>query len=382
MQQESENSVSDKNQSGQDSLATTARSGRDRWDFFEILARPVSAFITALAVASIGIFGNMALTNSNQSAKERAEIEQNTRLYTELLSRREQADSNLRKDMFTTILTRFLIEKQAAPDDAIKSISDRLLKLELLALNFGEALSLRPLFQEMNRSIESHSKNIKQKQGENPAEVFRTLFKPRLESLARRVSDQQISALSAGGAMFTVSTHPGNIGSSENDTEYQWLYSEASAKWKEEFSNKDPNEIGINKGDWINNEVKLQGNTFEVNGITRTYNIALSDINLNNSEVTVNLSIVDISDPNTSPPPVVMTFKLNYFNFPMIDNTRLSGDQRFALVLTKFNSEEISIVGICFPGMYASQRDKPFLDDVINQLQREQETIEDTSKGP
>lgn len=52
----------------------------------------------------------------------------------------------------------------------------------------------------------------------------------------------------------------------------------------------------------------------------------------------------------------------------MIDNTRLTGDQRFALVLKKFNKKEILIEGICFPGSYASYRDKPFLNDVVEQL--------------
>ena len=35
------------------------KSTRDIWDYIEILARPAAAFITALAVASIGIFGNI-----------------------------------------------------------------------------------------------------------------------------------------------------------------------------------------------------------------------------------------------------------------------------------------------------------------------------------
>ena len=64
-------------------------------------------------------------------------------------------------------------------------------------------------------------------------------------------------------------------------------------------------------------------------------------------------------------------FELNYFNFPMVDNTRLSDDQRFALIMTTFGDKAIHFAAICFPGKYSSQRDKPYLDDVIHRLQNE-----------
>ena len=64
-------------------------------------------------------------------------------------------------------------------------------------------------------------------------------------------------------------------------------------------------------------------------------------------------------------------FNLNFYNFPMVDNTRLSNDQRFALIMTKFEDTAIHFSAIIFPGKYSSQRDKPFLDDVIHRLRSE-----------
>lgn len=54
----------------------------------------------------------------------------------------------------------------------------------------------------------------------------------------------------------------------------------------------------------------------------------------------------------------------------MIDNVRLSGDQRFALVMEDFDldNETVKLVAVCFPGTYSSQRDQPLLADVIHQL--------------
>ena len=44
----------------------------------------------------------------NTSLDQRQQIENNTRLYAEMMGRREESDSNLRKDMFNSILNTFM----------------------------------------------------------------------------------------------------------------------------------------------------------------------------------------------------------------------------------------------------------------------------------
>ena len=59
---------------------------------------------------------------------------------------------------------------------------------------------------------------------------------------------------------------------------------------------------------------------------------------------------------------------MTFFDFPMIDNVRLSHDQRFALVLEDFDDEYVKLAAVWFPGVYSSQRDQPFLNDVVSRL--------------
>ena len=70
----------------------------------------------------------------------------NARLYSELTSRREESESALRKDMFTSIINSFLREGPATPEQ-------KMLNLELLVYNFHESLDLKPLFQHIQRNI-------------------------------------------------------------------------------------------------------------------------------------------------------------------------------------------------------------------------------------
>jgi hypothetical protein len=57
----------------------------------------------------------------------------------------------------------------------------------------------------------------------------------------------------------------------------------------------------------------------------------------------------------------------------MIDNTRLSGDQRCAVVLRKFNDGQSGLAEVrlvYFPGSRASLREKTFSDDILRNLEK------------
>ncbi|EFK10806.1 conserved hypothetical protein [delta proteobacterium NaphS2] len=85
-----------------------------------------------------------------------------------------------------------------------------------------------------------------------------------------------------------------------------------------------------------------------------------------------------------------LDFWVDYFDFPMIDNTRIKGGNRIAVVLSEFNVESsfkekheellegaglITVIG--FPEAYASMKDRAFLQDLLEHL------IErNTSSGP
>jgi hypothetical protein len=54
----------------------------------------------------------------------------------------------------------------------------------------------------------------------------------------------------------------------------------------------------------------------------------------------------------------------------MIDNTRLSHDQRCSVVLNAFEGELADITLAYFPGSYASLKEKPYYQEVVQNLMR------------
>src|SRR5687768_15262952 len=69
----------------------------------------------------------------NVSLNERQQVESNIRLYAEMMGRREEADSNLRKDMFNSILTNFM-----ARDPSLRLSSEELIRQQILSLRSEE----------------------------------------------------------------------------------------------------------------------------------------------------------------------------------------------------------------------------------------------------
>src|SRR5262249_41912521 len=69
-------------------------------------------------------------------------------------------------------------------------------------------------------------------------------------------------------------------------------------------------------------------------------------------------------------------FWVGLFDFPMIDNTHLTHGERCAVSLTELNPpSNVKVALAYFPGSRASLKDKPYYDDLIHDLLRDQSTF-------
>src|SRR5512140_1759883 len=85
---------------------------RDIWEKVALMFQAGGGIITAVTVAVIGFIGSNYLKDrelADTKSRERMQAaESNVRIYTELMSKREEAESSLRKDMFVSIISTFL----------------------------------------------------------------------------------------------------------------------------------------------------------------------------------------------------------------------------------------------------------------------------------
>jgi hypothetical protein len=125
---------------------------RDIWEKIGIILHSSGGLLTAITVAVIGLIGSTYLKDrelTGNALQERMQAyDTNVRVYTDLMSRREESESALRKDMFVSIIQSFL-------RPGASSLDERVLNLELLSYNFHESLNLKPLFFYLERQIRS-----------------------------------------------------------------------------------------------------------------------------------------------------------------------------------------------------------------------------------
>jgi len=298
---------------------------RDLWDKIQIVMQPVGGLITALTIALVSYFGSDYLNNKQNNDSK-------IRLYTELMSSREQAESALRKDMFNSILGTILKDSH--------SLDENILQLELLAYNFHESLNLMPLFDYLNRQIAAE-KNI----------LLKEVYRKRLYKMAGDVISKQISSLEGAAARETMFiTFPGD-----------------SISYKPGLSQ----ELAI---DW--KESKVFYDTVKVGNAKNVYKrvVFLKALGFNADEKTVNVRLdIETSVNNKYVNMVTQEFTIDYFQFPMIDNTRLSNDMRCAVVMRDFDFPNFIEVDILyFPGSHSSLKEKPYYDEVVKKLLMDQ----------
>jgi hypothetical protein len=285
---------------------------RDWWDKADIIFKFVGALGTAIVVGLVGIFGSSFLA-------ERQEAETNLRLYTELMSRREEADTSLRKEMFNSIITNFL--KPSADEPPEK----RVLNLELLAYNFHDSLDLGPLFKDVYKKLED-------KRQPNPNQFYID----RLTRVTRDVIDKQVAMLAEAG------------GKRDGNIVFEALKDQPS---------------GVTVMD---NFITVKSALPDEPPTQKQVRIEVLGADPVKQELRVRLIVR--SSPDTYDADAVFT--VGFFDFPMLDNIRLPEGYRCAIVLNAFDEEYADFTFVYFPGSRASLKEKPYYDEILLNLRR------------
>jgi len=293
---------------------TNKKQEKDFWDKINIILGPVGGVVTALSIALVSYYASDYL-NKNQ------ENEAKTRLYTELMSRREESESALRKDMFTSIISTILREGS--------TLDERILQLELLAYNFHESLNLMPFFTYLDRRNNLDTKDPKLRVG----------YRDRLYNMSREVTSKQIASLEGVSRI----------------EKFVYCYDTINCPGAE-------NTFSTTFYDSI-----VNGN--QVDSITHIVYLTISEMDTLNNSINVSLKVCtrqgQQEDKCAQP-----AFSIDFFEFPMIDNTRLINDKRVSAVLRDFDkvNKFIELDLIFFPGSHSSLKERPYYDDIVSKL--------------
>jgi hypothetical protein len=293
-------------------MAESEPKPKDRRDTLDMFIKLIGAIGIPVVLAGIGIGGSIFLAH-------RQEAETNLRLYTELMSKREEADTSLRKEMFNSIITNFL--KPASEEQPDKMV----LNLELLAYNFHDSLDLAPLFKDVNKKLLRHPDANKP-------------YIDRLTKVTRDVIAKQIAMLEeAGGSL------DGSLDLAEIDRKPA--------------------------GVMVIDELIPAASIEHPRDPSTQKQVRVEVLSVDRSKRELEVRLIVRTSPDTVAESV---FTVGFFDFPMLDNVRLPQGLRCAIVLNQFDAEQgmADLTLVYFPGDRAGLKEKPYYDEILSTLRK------------
>lgn len=341
------------------------------WGKLDILLKPTGGLLTAGVVAYLGYAGSNLLQQRQQSdaklMQERQLAEAKVQLYAQIMSNREQSETGLRREMFNSIIQTFLgkDDKDLTPE---VELDRQILAVELLTYNFHDAMDIGPLFKYLERKSNDIFANSNDTLTQKLDELKRTAGDVITKQIASLESDAEIMPRMfifsdpVRGEPFIDVVLPQSNNTAETSGD----------------SRRSPDTGAI--------QVNLEQYTYLT---PKRFRVEVLDWDPKSEEVKVRLKV---SDADTSNVEVDEVFWVGSFDFPLIDNTRLVGGGRCALVSDKFNYNynpepdiqdvrgasdtvvgqdriygDVRLTLIYFPGSRASLKSKPYYDEVLRE---------------
>ena len=330
-----------------------AKNGQgDLWQKVESFAKIVAA--VAVTIGSVWIPYVIGRT-SEQS--DRAKV------YMQVMSEREKADTAIRQEMFKTLLTNYLgrFEDKKDAAESEESFRKRIMFLNLLTLNFQEYLNARPLFEDVYQRLEK----AEQRDGKDGkayriwGELQKDLFR-----VARNAASGQAAMLTRSGLSRTFNLTKGKAVCIR-------LYSVENLV---ELTDKFEKQPLLDRKTESCSDASVQDSRRMDKGFP-AIDVELEEVNESGVRVKVTpyqesfrngtLNFVQSLKP--------IKFEVSFFDLPYMDNTRLFDGSRFALLLSYVDKKEetAEINAIIFKGEFMSLRDRPFFEEMLQKLNQE-----------
>ena len=269
-------------------------------------------------------------------------------------SQREQAESQLRASMFSS-----LIGPIAGPQSGKVISADReALLAELLALNFHENFELKPLLEDAAES--AHRADTKQ--GADSRDAREPLW-----SIARRIAERQKASI-AWEWSATKSSHAkkdhwwsGFSGSTQPaGCEFYTLTVNAEPQPESDARNTCELSVGF-------------GSRVRLNSPDNNYTLQMTLVHPDWKNQTVEVVVLPFLSGQGRPLETDTTYRfpLSWFDFPFTDNTLLPDGNRFAIYLRLISAEvpqKLTAVVVWFPKGYFTPRERPLNYSEVQQI--------------
>ncbi len=280
-------------------------------------------------------------------------------------SQREQAESQLRANMFSS-----LIGPIAGPQTNGKALSpDReQLIAQLLALNFNENFELKPLLEDAGERL-APKIDSRRNNGPQQADTREPLW-----SIARRIAERQRASIAWEWAASKAGQQA-QEGWTWHFFGGQQRANASSAPACESYTltvdSTRPPSSGITEPPGCQLAIGF-GETVRLKSPDQNYTLQMTVVHPDWKNQRVTVSVWPFLTRQSRPveTDTAYRFPLGWFDFPFTDNTLLPDGNRFAIYLRLVSAEfeKVTVVAMWFPKGYFTPRERPLNYREVQQL--------------
>jgi hypothetical protein len=356
------------------SSASASNSRRDKWEKCEI----ASKVLGGLSIPVVGLVISYIL-------QQEVERNRHAELYANVVAEREKADSDIRAQMFNSLMLHYFGETPGSEPHTIGDFRTKITVLDLLLGNFQEFFNAEPLFEQL------HSQLVDKVSGTDPG-AARQQWKELDEYLvyiARHTNSRQAALLARVGTSIDEVMVPL---ARQNDFDEPPSFPEHSRR----IALYPTQGLNLKDAFFVPKSLNSKSLKLETDSPgpsnNERYSISIEVHEI--EQVLVKVSVFVWKDNYTGmefkPEESVLLrkidFDVSYFSSPYMDNTRIVNGSRFAIIYegcieTRGQEEHVcdafpatterhalaQFQVITFKEQFLSQRDRPYVDEILEQ---------------
>lgn len=155
-------------------MAEGDRRTKDFWDIVEVIGKSVLAIGVTGGITFYGISVNSRLADEETTRVKLAEANRAAQTLIQLVNARESATSNLRAQMFKTLLETYFDHQ---------SEESQIVVLELIGLNFRDAIQIKPMFERLDQQLSDDPGEARRKPRELLRKAAKSIIRDQLEQI-------------------------------------------------------------------------------------------------------------------------------------------------------------------------------------------------------
>jgi hypothetical protein len=243
----------------------------------------------------------------------------------------------------------------------VEHLEQQVVNLELMAYNFNESIDLGPLFQHLRRQIPENQPGTPLAQSKPFADL-----RQRLERVAIEVDERQLSVFGDSGVV--IRTNAENLADIHKSPAKITFLGTSAVPTKGAKPDDDVNQACLSLYAADDKDSQYHYRRFQLEVIDFDSSTREIQVRLYVSKLLKESECRSVDLDMSQNRELDIYFWVGLFDFPMIDNTRLTHSERCSVSLTSLSPDAAELALAYFPSSRASLKDKPYYDELEHDL--------------